>query len=118
MATSRIVQFVVAAAFVTAGCLALLARYPVAIVAICLCSTSFALLRRSDLTRPVPLRDIWIGTSVLALVAALCLLANLFIPESPREELMHRPVFVLPLWAMVMLGLYWRFRKESQAIDA
>ena len=119
MKTSRIIQFVLAAVLFSIGCLALLTHAPIHVSTLCLCLPSVVMLRRSEATRQVPLRELWIMIAVSAALVVAFILAAMFIPDSAAERFIRRTVFVVPLWALFISALFWQWRRESQrAVDA
>src|SRR5262245_13696594 len=82
MKTSRVIQFVAASVLVSIGLGVLLSDAPTGFATICFCLASVVLLRRSELIRSVPTRELWITVGVLAVLAAFMVLANHFIPKS------------------------------------
>jgi hypothetical protein len=118
MKTSRVIQFVVAAVLVSIGCVSLLTHMPIAIFTICFCLPSVVLMRRSEMTRPMPRRDFWIMMTALTSFAALIIFADLFLPKPAGEDFFRRPVFVILFWVLMMLVLFRRWQRERRASDA
>src|SRR5689334_21724633 len=118
MKTSRKIQFGVTALLLSAGCVLLLTGAATGFATICFCSASFALYRRSELSRPAPAREVWISVGVLAVLAAFIILANHFIPRSSSEHFLRQPLVVAPLWAAAMAALFWRWSRERRLTDA
>ena len=118
MKTSRIIQFAIAALLVSIGCGILLSDAPAGFAVICFCSPSFVLLRRAEMSRTPPARDLWISAAVLAVLAAFVVLANRFIPRTSSEHFIHRPTVIGALWVLTMAALFWRWSKERRLISA
>ena len=118
MSTSRVIQFVAAALLVSIGCAVLLTNLSVGIATVCFCLPSIVLLRRSEMSRVVPRREIWVSIAVLAVIAGLIILTNHFIPSSAGEHLIHQPVVIGALWLAWMAALFWCWRKEKRLTDA
>lgn len=118
MKTSRIIQFAVAVVLVSTGCVLLLTDAATGFATICFCLASFALYRRSELSRSVPAREVWISVGVLAALAAFIILANYFIPRSTGEHFVHQPLVVGLSWVAAMAALFWRWNRERRLTDA
>ena len=114
MKTLRVIQFAIAAAVFSIGCVGLLAHAPAGIGVVCFCLPSLILLRRSEAARPVPVREICIGLVILAVLATLIIVANLVIPKPVGEDYIHRPSAVVPFWILAMSVLFWRWRRERK----
>jgi len=71
-------------------------------------------MRRSELWRPVSRRELWIlAIGVAAFLTIIFVYAVLNPPpHAPPPKVLARPEFVLPLWALILLGLFWRWRRE------
>jgi peptidoglycan/LPS O-acetylase OafA/YrhL len=117
MKKSRVIQFIIAAALVTIGCVSLAAHVPIAIFTICFCLPSLVLMRPSQTTRPVARRDFWIMMAFLTVCAAGIILADLCLPKSAGEDFFRRPIFVVLLWVLVMLLLFQRWQRERKLSD-
>jgi len=118
MKTSRVIQFVVATALVSIGCIALIAHAPIVVFTVCFCLPSVVLLRRSEMTRPVARQEFWIMIAILAILTAVIILADLFLPKSAGGDFFRRSVFVVPFWALTMLLLFRRWQRERRSSDA
>ena len=118
MKKSRVIQFVIAAALVTIGCVSLVAHEPIAIFTICFCLPPVVLMRRCETTRPVARRDFWIMIVVLTILVAMIVLADLFLPKPAGEDFFRRPVFVVLFWVLMMLVLFRRWQRERSSSDA
>jgi uncharacterized membrane protein len=118
MKVSRVIQFVLAVVLYSIGCVALLANAYSFVSTICFTLPAVILMRRSEMTRPIPIRELWIVIAILAALVALIILANSFIPKSAGEHLIRRPAFVIPLWAMMTVALFWRWLRERRFTDA
>jgi hypothetical protein len=118
MKTSRMIQFAIAALLVSAGCGILLSDAPAGFAVICFCLPSFVLLRRAEMSRPMPARELWISVGVLVVLVAFIVLANRFIPRSSSEHFVRRPVVIGTLWMLTMAALFWRWTRERRSINA
>jgi hypothetical protein len=116
MKISRVIQFVIAAAMYSIGCIALLDQAIFPFTTICFGLSPVVLMRRSELTRPVLNRELWMAFGVLAALVALIILGNLLIPKSAGEHLFRSPAFVIPLWVLLMSGLFWMWRREKRLL--
>jgi hypothetical protein len=117
MKTSRVIQFVAAAMLLSGGCVALLAHSQFAST-ICFCFIGVSLMRRSELSRPVPRRELYVGLASLILLVTVVIVLNFVVPRSVGERIVCSPAFVIPFWALLMLVLFWRWRKERRLTDA
>jgi hypothetical protein len=118
MMTSRAIPFVAAAVLFSIGCGVLLSDAPAGLATICFCLPSIVLLRPSELSRPVPSRQLWITVAVLAALAVSIVLANHFISSSASEQFIRRPVVAGAFWLAMMATLFWRWRRERRPTDA
>lgn len=118
MKSSRIIQFAVAAVLVSIGCGLLLAGAATVFATICFCLPSIVLLRRAEMSRPLPARELWITVGVLALLVTFIVLANHFIPRSSGEHFVRQPVVVGAFWVVAMVALFWSLRRERRLTDA
>jgi len=117
MKASRVIRFAVAALLVSIGCIALLANVYGEFTVLCLNLPAFVLMKRSEITRPVRNREVWIILAVLVVALTAIILANIFIPisDAAAMHVARNPAFVVPFWALFMVGLYWRWRREKRA---
>lgn len=114
----RIIQFAASAVLVSIGCGLLLSDVPTGFATICFCLSSFILLRRTEMSRPLPARGLWIAVGVLAVFVAFIVLANHFIPRSSSEPFIRQPVVIGGFWAMAMALLFWHWSRERRLSDA
>lgn len=118
MKTFRVIQFVVAAVLFSIGCVALLAGAPYAISTVCFGLPAVVLMGRAAVTRPIPRRELLVGIVFLAVLVAAVIILKLFVSDSVGERAVRHPAFVVPLWVLMMLGLFWRWRRERRLSDA
>jgi hypothetical protein len=118
MKTSRVIQFVVAAVLFSTGCIALLAGAPYAVSTICFGLPAVVLMGRAAATRPVPRRELLAAIAVLAALVVVVILLKSFVPDSVGERVVRHPAFVVPLWVLIMSGLFWRWQRERRLSDA
>jgi len=118
MKTSRIIQFVVAAMLFSVGSVALLAGAPYAVSTICFGLPAVVLMSRAAATRPIPRQELLVGIVFLVILAAAVILLKLFVSDSVGQRLVRHPAFVIPLWVMMLLGLFCRLRRERRLTDA
>jgi FlaA1/EpsC-like NDP-sugar epimerase len=117
MKTSRIIQFVVAAVLFSIGCIALLAHGLFVISTICFC-LPVILMGCSTATRPISRRELWAPIAVLVICVAVVIVLKLLVSDSVGERVVRHPAFVIPLWVLLMSGLFWRWRRERRLTDA
>jgi hypothetical protein len=118
MRTSRVIQFAVAAVLFSAGCAVLLFHGLFAFSTICFCLPGIVLMRRAEFSRPVQCRESFGILVVLLILVTAVILLKLFVPDSVGERLVRHPAFVVPLWVLMMVGLFWRWRRERRLSDA
>jgi len=118
MKISRVIQFAVAAVLFSAGCAVLLFHGIFAFSTICFCLPGIVLMTRPELSRPVQRRESFSILIVLIVLVAAIILLTLFVPASVGERVIRHPAFVVPLWSLMMVGLFWRWRKERRLSDA
>ncbi len=118
MKTSRTIQFVVAALLLSAGCLASLSKGFHSFAPLCFCLPPILTMTRTELTAPVHItfpakpRQRWLLAALLFALLAVVILLQLFVPSSVGDRLAHCPALVIPLWALYLSALIWRWRYE------
>jgi len=117
MKTTRIIHFMVSALLLSAGCALLLLHGFFAFSTICFCLPGIVLMRRSEFSRPVQRQGTFGILIVLLVIVSMGFLLKLLIPESVGERIVHDPGFVLAPWVLMMVGLFWRWRKERKLSD-
>jgi hypothetical protein len=117
MKTSKIIQFVVAGVLFSIGCVSLLAHGLFAISTVCFGLPAVVLMGRAAATRPIPRRELLVGVVFLAVLAAAVIILKLFVSDSVGERAVRHPAFVVPLWVLLMSGLFWRWRRERRLAD-
>ena len=119
MKTSRTIQFAVAAVLVSTGCGILLSDAAIGLATdMFLPSFICFLYWRTELSRPVAARELWIAVVVLAVLAAFVVLNGLFLPRSAGEHFVRQPVVVGAFWVVSMAALFWRWSRERRLTDA
>ena len=118
MKTSWIIQFVVAAMLFSIGCVSLLAHGVFAISTVCFGLPAVVLMGRAAVARPIPRSEFLVGLAFLVVLVAVVILLKLFVSDSVGERVVRSPAFVVPLWVVMMLGLFWRWRRERRLTDA
>jgi hypothetical protein len=92
-----------------------------AISTICFALAPVVLMKRSEITRPVPRREFLIVAAILVGFITLIFLANHLLPHSSSEtaeRVMRYPALVVPLWVAMMACLFWRWRREKRLASA
>src|SRR5580692_2263802 len=120
MKTSRTIQYVAAAVLASIGCVGMLEHSH--LLALPLNLAPMVLMSRSELTRPVP-REEAPGVLMGLLIVLLCLgamvvLLKFLIPDVANGRGITNPAFVIPFWALMMLVLFWRWRRERRMTRA
>jgi hypothetical protein len=118
MKTFRVIQFVVAAVLSSAGCVALLNHVFYGFSTICFCLPALVLARRSEFSRPLSRREFLGVVVVLLILVAVVILLKLFVSDSVGERVVRHPGFLVPLWILMMVALFLRWRKERRSSDA
>jgi hypothetical protein len=117
MKTSRIIQFIAAAALVSIGCVGMLEHWRI-LSSLCMPWAPMVLMSRAELTRPVPRREGWGSLAVFLLFLAVIVVPCFFIPDRAVERVVCHPAFDIPFWALLLLGLFWRWRRERKMTGA
>jgi hypothetical protein len=75
---------------------------------------------RSELTRPIPRRELWLTFGVLALFIGVIGAAN-FIVSKSASDVMQRiichPAVVVPLWILMLWGLFRHWQRQRVEVD-
>jgi|SRR5690348_7198356 len=119
MKNSTEIRFGIAAFLITAGCLLLLLGFSNGGVLFALATVFF--MPRSELTRPIPRRELWLTFGVLILLIALIVAAKFLIPKSAAdmmERIIRHPAVVVPLWMLMLWGLFRHWQRQRGAVDA
>ena len=122
---SRVIQFGVAPLLVSIGCGLLLTDWGWVFAPICFFLSPIVSLRRSEMRRAVPPRELWISIVTVAVFVALAVLACLFIPRSTGENFIRHPavigalwVAIIASWVAMIASLFWRWRRERKSTAA
>ncbi|HEV2328306.1 MAG TPA: hypothetical protein VGY56_05910 [Verrucomicrobiae bacterium] len=117
MKTSTIIRFVLAALFATLACVGWLFGIT-GIVA--LSAVAWLLLMgRSELTKPIPRKELWPTFLVIGIfLAALLTLPFLHLSPLPEPHGGIRTVFAVATWVLWMCAIYYRWRRERRKVDA
>ena len=114
MKTSTIIRFVLAALFATLACVSLFAGFFGAGA-----SSAVAwllLMGRTELTKPIPRGEWWVGLLGVGVFVAIIVALHLFHLPEPHGAV--RLVVSVALWLLWMWGIYYRWQKEKGKIDA
>ena len=116
MNRSLIFRFAVAAFLVCLGCSDLLTHGS----GIGFAMLPIVTLSRSEMNRPIPSRDVLIFV-LAALAMALLILVCHWLPSTPVPEMIrqviHHPLFVLPLWILMLWSLRRLYRNQKAEAD-
>ena len=113
MKPSLVIRFGVAALLITAGCALLWAGVYRGGILFALAVVFF--MPRSELTEPIPRRELWVTFAVLLALIAGSLLAQHFLPASAAhmvERVISHPAFVVPLWLLMLWGLFRHLQRQ------
>ena len=112
-------RFVIAAVLISAGCLLLLSGISNGGVVFGLATVFF--MPRSELTRPIPRRELWLTFGILLVLIVVIIATKNFVPSS-ASELMERlichPAVVVPLWLLMLWGLLRHWQRQRGEVDA
>ena len=112
-------RFAVAVLLVSVGCYALLAHWFDA--GLFFCFLPIVTMSRSDLTRPIPSRDVLILIGVVFAFVSLMLASKWLIPastDSQFEPIIHHPAFVFPFGVFMLWSLNKIYRRQKGSADA
>jgi hypothetical protein len=118
MKNSIIIRFGVAAVLISAGCLLLLAGVQRVGMLFGLATVFF--MPRSELTQPIPRRELWLMFVVLITLIAASLAAKYFLPSSAADTVRRvicHPAFVVPVWLFMMWGLFRHYQRQKKGVD-
>jgi hypothetical protein len=76
---------------------------------------------RSELTQPIPRRELWGMVALLAAVIGASAAAKHFLPSSAAEmvrRVVSHPAFVVPLWLFMLWGLFRHWQRQKGAANA
>jgi hypothetical protein len=119
MKHSIAIRFCIAAGLITAGCSLLLLGFSNGGVLFALATVFF--MPRSELTRPIPRRELWLTFGALVLLITLIVAAKFFIPKSASdvmEKIISDPAVVVPLWLLMLWGLFRHWQRQKGEADA
>lgn len=114
-----VIRFGIGALLISAGCWLLLLGFTSGGVLFAAATVFF--MPRSELTRPIPGRELWLTFGGLLFFIALIVAAKFFIPKSASEvmdRIICHPAVVVPLWVLMLGGLFRHWRKQRGEVDA
>jgi len=114
----RVIQFATATAVFSLGCVALLAGAPYVIGTVCFGLPAVILMGRAAVARPIRRREFLVGIGFLAVLVVAVIFLKQSVSDSVGERAVRNPAFVVPLWVLLMSGLFWRWRKERRQSGA
>jgi hypothetical protein len=112
-------RFVIAAILVSAGCYALLARWPDP--AIFFGFLPIVTMSRSEMAKPIPSRELLIIIGIALAFVVVVIASKWLVPRSVDADIqsvMRHPAFVLPLWIFLLWILYRVYCKQKAEADA
>lgn len=117
MKTSTIIRFVLATLFATLACVGLL--FGIMGIAALWLVAWLLLMGRSELTKPIPRKELWSGLLVTGILLAV-LLTLPFLHLSPLPEIhgIIRTVLTVSMWVLWLFAIYCRWRREKEKADA
>jgi len=117
MKTSTIIRFILAAVFATLACVGLL--FGITDIVVLWVPAWLLLMRRSELTKPIPRKELRVTFLVIGiLLAVLLTLPFLHLPLSPEPRGIIRAVFAVAVWVLWMFVVYCQWRRERRNADA
>jgi hypothetical protein len=120
MKTSIAIRFGVAAAIISAGCALLLAGiYRGGGILFGLATVFF--MPRSELYQPIPRRALWVTFGILIALVAAIVAAKYLLPTSAAgaaDRVICHPAFVVPLWLLMLWGLFQNYQRQTRGVDA
>jgi hypothetical protein len=119
MRNSIIIRFGVAAVLISAGCVLMWAGLYRGVLLFCVATIFF--MPRSELTQPIPHRELLIEWGVLFALFAAIVAAKHFLPSSAADTVLRvicHPAFVLSLWLFMMWGLLRHYQRQKGGVDA
>jgi len=114
-----IFRFIVAAMMVSLGCYALLAHWSGA--GIFFSFLPILTMSRSEMTKPIPSRELLIFIVVVLAFAGVVIACKWFVPTSVADDIqsvMRHSAFVLPFWILLLWNLYRFYRRQKGEADA
>ena len=118
MSKSLNIRFGVAAVLTSAACALLLAGIYAGLL---LGMTVILFMPRTELTQPIPRRELWIMLALLAAVIGASAAAKYLLPSSAAgmvRRVVFHPAFVVPLWLFMMWGLFRHWQRQKGAVNA
>lgn len=112
-------RLIIAAVTITGGCLLLLCGLSGGGALLAL-STLFS-MPRSELSRPVPPRELWVSFAVLVLLVAFIVAAKYVVPPSASdaiERIIRHPAIIVPLWLFMLWALFRSLQRHKGEVDA
>jgi hypothetical protein len=119
MTTSLNIRFGIAVVLISAGCALLLAGIYAGLLLFGLAVIFF--MPRSELTEPIPRREVWGMLGILVALIAAAVSAKYVLPSSAADvikRVLSHPAFVVPLWLFMLWGLFRHWQRQRGAINA
>jgi hypothetical protein len=114
-----IFRFVVAAMLVSLGCYGLLAHWLG--VGMFFSMLPFVTMSRSEMTKPIPSRELLVLVGVVLAFLVVVIACNWFVPKSLADDIqsvMRHPAFVIPFWIFLLWSLHRIYRRQKEEADA
>ena len=118
MKNSIIFRFGVAAVLISAGCALLLDGIHQSPMLFGAATVFF--MPRSELTQPIPRRELWAMLGVLLALIAASVAAKYLLPSSAGDvvwRVICHPAFIVPLWLFMMWGLFRHYQRQRDGVD-
>jgi hypothetical protein len=118
MKMSIIVRFGVAAVLISAGCALLLAGVDRGGLLFAPATVFF--MPRSELTGPIPRRELWGIFAVLIALITASVAARYLLPSSAADtvrRILCHPAFMVPFWLFMMWGLFRHYQRQRGGVD-
>lgn len=118
MNTSLNIRFGVATFLTSAACALLLAGIYAGLL---LGMAVILFMPRTELTQPIPRRELWITVALLAAVVGASATAKYLLPSSAAQmvrRVVSHPAFVVPLWLFMLWGLVRHWQRQKRVAHA
>jgi hypothetical protein len=119
MKNGLIIRFSIAEMLISLGCLLLLTGFSG--IGIFFGLAVLFYMPRSELNRPIPRTELWMSLGILAAFIAAVVACKFLVPVSigtSIQRIIRHPAFVVPLWLLMLGGLYCHWQQQRNKPDA
>src|SRR5437868_14239106 len=110
------VRFVIAMILLSLGLFAWMTRDVLAVLI--LCSSSFFIVRQSELWREATAKQLLITFGSFALLVGVLHLIISFTSEEAFDHIARHPALIIPVWLLTLIFGYRNWRKRRGSVDA